>query len=440
MKLQIKKDSTNITLIVFIQDSSSTTGAGLTGLVYNSASLVCYYARPLAAAVALTLATQTVTGAHSDGGFVEIDSTNMPGVYRLDLSDAIVATGVDSVALMLKGATNMAPLPLEIALVAYDPQDTVRLGLTALPNAAADAAGGIPISDAGALDLDTKLANTNEVTAARMGALTDWINGGRLDLILDIIAADVVNIDGLAMRGTDNANTTTPPTVGAIRTEIETAAGKLDVLYSDWLNGGRLDLLLDAIKAVTDLLPDAGALTTIGTDTARLTAVRAAILTDWINGGRLDLLLDAIKAITDAIPNSGALTDIDTGINNLETRVPDTLSLANINAEVDSALDTALPASPTSGSINDILDRQEELIVAGTAQTGTLSTTEMTTDLTINVNDQYNGRILTFRKDTTTAALRGQQTDITDTVITNGKLTFTALTTAPVNGDVFDIT
>jgi hypothetical protein len=61
---------------------------------------------------------------------------------------------------------------------------------TALPAAAADAAGGLPISDAGGLDLDTKLANTNEVTAARMGALTDWINGGRLDLILDAILED----------------------------------------------------------------------------------------------------------------------------------------------------------------------------------------------------------------------------------------------------------
>ena len=60
----------------------------------------------------------------------------------------------------------------------------------AIPNAAADAAGGLPVSDAGGLDIDTKLANTNEITAARMGVLTDWINGGRLDLILDIIAAD----------------------------------------------------------------------------------------------------------------------------------------------------------------------------------------------------------------------------------------------------------
>lgn len=60
----------------------------------------------------------------------------------------------------------------------------------AIPNAAADAAGGLPVSDAGGLDIDTKLANTNEITSARMGALTDWINGGRLDQIIDIIAAD----------------------------------------------------------------------------------------------------------------------------------------------------------------------------------------------------------------------------------------------------------
>jgi len=77
---------------------------------------------------------------------------------------------------------------------------TRGLGGTALPDAAADAAGGLPISDVGGLDLDTKLANTNEVTAARMGALTDWIDGGRLDLLLDAIPTT-------AMRGTDNAAT-----------------------------------------------------------------------------------------------------------------------------------------------------------------------------------------------------------------------------------------
>ncbi|KKM92871.1 hypothetical protein LCGC14_1214180 [marine sediment metagenome] len=112
---------------------------------------------------------------------------------------------------------------------------------------------------------------------------------------------------------------------------------------------------------------------------------------------------------------------------------------ASLETAVDDAFDNVITASPTTGSRDDVLDRQEESIVNGSAATGTLSTTEMTTDLTITVNDQMNGRILTFRKDTTTAALRGQQTDIVDTVTTNGKLTFTALTTAPVNGDKFEI-
>jgi hypothetical protein len=132
MKLIYKKGSTDVTVLIFIQDSTSTTGAGKTGLLYNSSGLVCYYARPGAAAAALALATQTVTGAHADGGFVEIDATNMPGVYRLDLSDAILATGVNSVVVMLKGATGMAPLTLEIQLIDADLLNATSLGLTNL--------------------------------------------------------------------------------------------------------------------------------------------------------------------------------------------------------------------------------------------------------------------------------------------------------------------
>jgi len=83
---------------------------------------------------------------------------------------------------------------IEVLIVAYNPYDAVRLGVTSLPNAAADAAGGLPISDAGGLDLDAKLANTNEVTAARMAALTDLINGGRLDLLIDAIKDKTDNL------------------------------------------------------------------------------------------------------------------------------------------------------------------------------------------------------------------------------------------------------
>lgn len=117
--LVVKAGATDVTIYVKILDSSSSTGAGLTGLAYNTASLTAYYVRPLGSATAITLATQTVTGAHSDGGFVEVSSTNMPGIYRLDLPDAVVAANVNSVVVQLKGAANMVPVEKEIQLKDY---------------------------------------------------------------------------------------------------------------------------------------------------------------------------------------------------------------------------------------------------------------------------------------------------------------------------------
>ena len=111
------------------------------------------------------------------------------GRYYADLTQAAVATAGTLIETRYKSAATAESPGDSIQVVAFDPDDTVRLGLTALPSAAANAAGGLPVSIAGALNLDTQLAATNEVTAARMGALTDWINGGRLDLIIDSLLA-----------------------------------------------------------------------------------------------------------------------------------------------------------------------------------------------------------------------------------------------------------
>ena len=176
MKLDITKGTTSKMVEVFIQDSSSTTGAGLTGLVFNSAGLTAYYYENDAALPtnAITLVTMTV-GTYASGGFIEVDSANMPGLYSLGIPDAALdgaSNTADSVVIMLKGATNMAPVVLEIQLVDYNPYDAVRLGLTALPNAAADAPFGLPISDAGGLDMDAILVDTNSlVTGVNV---TNW--------------------------------------------------------------------------------------------------------------------------------------------------------------------------------------------------------------------------------------------------------------------------
>jgi len=82
---------TSQTLDVKLYNTS--TGAPYTGLVFNTSGLKAYYRKgATGSATAITLATQTVGGAWSSGGFVEIDATNMAGIYRLDVPNAMVDT------------------------------------------------------------------------------------------------------------------------------------------------------------------------------------------------------------------------------------------------------------------------------------------------------------------------------------------------------------
>ena len=121
---------TSQTLDIFLQDSSSSTGQGLAGLVFNSASLVASYRKGATGSrTAITLATQTVGGAYSSGGFVEIDATNMKGVYRLDIPNAAVDTE-GFVTLYLYGATNLLPTALRIDCRPL-PADVRKFGGTA---------------------------------------------------------------------------------------------------------------------------------------------------------------------------------------------------------------------------------------------------------------------------------------------------------------------
>lgn len=121
-KLSIKAGSTSKLLDVFIQDSSSTTGAGLTGLAFNTSGLTAYYYREgSSSSAAITLVTM-VLGVWATSGFVVVDATNMPGVYQLAIPDVALAAGAKSLLVYLKGATNMAPLVLEIELTAVDNQ------------------------------------------------------------------------------------------------------------------------------------------------------------------------------------------------------------------------------------------------------------------------------------------------------------------------------
>ena len=226
---RIKAGTTDVSVVIRIIDSSD--GTPETGVVFNTSGIDLWYRREGAASVDITeadLSTPALTDAHADGGFLHIND----GWYRLDLPDAACAAGVTGV--QIGGTvTGMVVLAPYIELVAYDPYDTVRLGLTALPNAAADAAGGLPISDAGGLDLDAILADTNELQS------DDY------PTTLAAILADTNELQ------TDDIPGTLATIAGYLDTEIAAILADTNELQGDWTNGGRLDLIIDAILADT---------------------------------------------------------------------------------------------------------------------------------------------------------------------------------------------
>jgi len=280
----IKKDSTDQSTVIRIIDS--TDGTPENAVDYDTSGIDLWYRREGAVKVSITeAALAALDSAHSDGGIELIGD----GYYRLDLPDAAWATGADGV--MIGGTvTGMIVIGNYHTLVDYDPYDAVRMGMTALPNAVADGAGGLPVSDAGGLDMDTKLANTNEVTAARMGALTDWINGGRLDLILD-----------------------------ELTTQGDTNEGKLDTI----------DTVVDAIKTIADAIPDSGALTALLASIATILADTSELQTDDVPG--------LIAALND-LDAAGIRSAVGLASANLDTQLAALPTDSDVNAQCDLAL------------------------------------------------------------------------------------------------------
>ena len=147
MAYQIYAGSTSQTVRFFIQDTSSTAAAGLTGLTHSTSGLTCYYSKGIGAASLVTLASQTATGAYTSGGFCAVDGTNMPGVYRLDLPDVVVDTEAE-VIVMLRGAANMAPVAIRITCKklqanAVTVADKTGYSLTVTPPTSAEIADAV---------------------------------------------------------------------------------------------------------------------------------------------------------------------------------------------------------------------------------------------------------------------------------------------------------
>ncbi len=103
------------------------------------------------------------------GGTVTEDTGggSSPGFYKFAMAQA--DTNGNDIGLAFT-ATGAITVEKTLVTTAGDPTDSVRFGLTALPNAAANAAGGLPVSIAGALDLDEMNADIEAIQTAQLTA------------------------------------------------------------------------------------------------------------------------------------------------------------------------------------------------------------------------------------------------------------------------------
>lgn len=320
-KLTFKAGTTSKDVNILIQDSSVSTGAGKTGLAYNSGSLIAYYHRQGAAsATAITLATKTI-GTWATGGFVEVDSTHMPGLYELGIPDAALASGATWVVIMLSGASNMAPVTLEIELTSVDNQDATRMGLSALPNAAAAATGGLPTVD------------SNNAVKLQSGTGSNQIS----------LSSGLVTLAGVTHTGATIPTVTTTGTATNVTTVNGLASGVITAtsIASDAITAAKIaDGAIDAATFAS------GAINAAAIATDAITA--AKIAADAI--GASELASDAVAEIQSGLATP---TNITAGTITTVTNLTNAPTSGDFTATMKTSITTAASSSTPSVTVSD---------------------------------------------------------------------------------------
>lgn len=191
----IKKGSADQSVVIRIIDA--TDGTPETGVAYNTSGIDLWYRREGATKTSITEASlSALNDAHTDGGILHIGD----GYYRLDLPDAAVASGANGV--VVGGTvTGMIVIGCYVHLLDYDPQDATRLGLAALPNAAANSTGGLATikrggtAQAGASSTITLDAGASASDDFYVGDLIQIISGtgaGQSRIVTDYVGSTKV--------------------------------------------------------------------------------------------------------------------------------------------------------------------------------------------------------------------------------------------------------
>lgn len=230
---------------------------------------------------------------------------------------------------------------------------------------------------------------------------------------LDLTAAEM-NGDTIAIiTKTTSSGAKTSPTI-----LYPEEAGDIRVNLTQWSGAAPSALISGRVDSSTGAM---------ATNVLTATAINADAIT------AAKVAADVTTEIQAGLATAAALATVQTDTDDIQARLPTTLSAGRIRADTEAVSgDANAGTNLRRGVLGNVI------CTVGASSTTTSVVTSSMTPAAV-VTDQFKGRVLTFERDTTTANLRGQGTDITANTAA-GVLTVTALTTAPVSGDLFTIT
>lgn len=280
-------------------------GAGLTALASaaNLATLTGYVDTEVAAIKATTDKLDATLELSSDGQiFTAAALQNAPSSGSgLDAAGVRAAVGLASANL----DTQLAAIDTKTTNLPSDPADQslIIAATTSIANLIGTPAGASLAADVAAVQSDT-----NDIQSRLPAALVS----GRIDASVGAMANNVMTAAAAAADLTTELQSglATSAALSSLDAKVDVVDGVVDSILVDTAEIGVAGAGLTALATAANLATVAGYL---DTEIAAILADTNELQTDWTNGGRLDLLVDAIKAKTDALPASpAAVSDIPT--------------------------------------------------------------------------------------------------------------------------------
>lgn len=433
MRIKLGDTSQKVALVAVDATDGFTRETGITGWTV-------YYSLNGGTATAMT--TPTVA---------QLDATNMPGDYVLTIDESGM-TSAKGELIIHASATGVAHISRSVEITEnFEADNYARIGAPAGASIAADLLVIDNFVDGIETTIGAAGAGLTAVSLAATGLDAVPYSATGAVALARAVWTDTLTTYTNGMAGKRLKGITAVPTIdGTINDAAATTTSFITSLTGYGANF--FDDALCLIEYATDKW-QANPVATYTSATGAMTFVEAFYAAP-ANGLNITLLMTHVHPVSQI--QAGLATQ--TSVNDLPTNAELATALgtaddavlaqvALVKAKTDNLTFTVagqvdsnmLAITGDTGSATK-LERVLSGNTTGTVGAGSTTTSIVTSSMNpaASVTDQYKGLILKFDDATTTAALRGQGTDITASTAA-GVLTCTALTTAPVSGDVFTV-